>query len=523
MIAHFEQFVKKFEGKTTKIYLIIANVVLVTLAISASNAGLLPFRNLGDFAFFLILGAVFAIYRPGWSFLFFIGSAALENINLAPVSLGIAMRPYQFFAAITLVSLIIGYFSKRLSFELPKWRWYDFAVIVFVFGGFLSALFSMDKGASFKQTIVALSFAVIYFLTRIYIQGYSDFKRVLPFFLSSSMVVMIYAFWQNIRFNLEMNSFEVMPGRPNATFTEPDWLGIYLVILLAIMFAVIFAMNKAKVSAKFQFLNYFLITVLFIVLIMTVSRSAWVGAAITAVAFWKAVGLNGSLNPGNWLWKEGLKQLVFTMFAAMFALAITYGFSLTTFQLGNRLQSTGSGLQKITIACDSDVQFGESISNVSELEARGCKHINLEEIENEKAQGKVVKEIFRTDPNVDIRKQIYSKSLGEIKTNPIIGIGWGGIGRILGTDERGAGLNASNIFLEVWLGSGIFGLLAILSLVCYILAASVKKYFTQNQERGVISLLATLAILIPNFFNAGIFLAMVWIILALNVSILEEK
>ena len=209
MIAHFEQFVKKFEGKTTKIYLIIANVVLVTLAISASNAGLLPFRNLGDFAFFLILGAVFAIYRPGWSFLFFIGSAALENINLAPVSLGIAMRPYQFFAAITLVSLIIGYFSKRLSFELPKWRWYDFAVIVFVFGGFLSALFSMDKGASFKQTIVALSFAVIYFLTRIYIQGYSDFKRVLPFFLSSSMVVMIYAFWQNIRFNLEMNSFEV--------------------------------------------------------------------------------------------------------------------------------------------------------------------------------------------------------------------------------------------------------------------------------------------------------------------------
>lgn len=521
MISQIEQFVKRFEGKTTKIYLILANVVLVTLAIAASNAGVLPFRNLGDFAFFLILGMVFAIYRPGWSFLFFVGSIALENINLAPQSLGIAMRPYQFFAVITLASLVIGYFSKRIAFELPKWRWYDFAALAFAVGGFLSALFSLEKGASFKQAIVALSFVVIYFLTRIYVQGYADFKRILPFLLSSSVVVMIYALWQNVRFALGMNSFEVMPGRPNATFTEPDWLGIYLVILLAIIFAVIFRKNKEAYD-KSLWLNYLFVVTIFVTLIMTVSRSAWLGAAVVTIAFWKSIGLNGSVNPKSWLWKESLKHFTFTVIAAVFALGITYVFSLTSFQLGNRLQSTGSGLQKITISCDSDVQL-DNISNVSQLGSYGCRHINLEEIESEKAQGKIVKEIYRNDPNVDIRKQIYAKSISEIKANPVFGIGWGGIGKVLGSDERGAGLNASNMFLEVWLGSGILGLLAILSLVCYILAASIKGYFTQNKERSVISLLASLAIIIPNLFNAGIFLAVVWVLFALSISILEEK
>ncbi len=71
----------------------------------------------------------------------------------------------------------------------------------------------------------------------------------------------------------------------------------------------------------------------------------------------------------------------------------------------------------------------------------------------------------RPDPNVVIRKQIYQTSLLAIQEHPFFGIGWGAIGDWLGRDERGAALNASNIFLEIWLGSGLFGVSAFLLFV----------------------------------------------------------
>ncbi|HOX11146.1 MAG TPA: hypothetical protein PK333_04115, partial [Candidatus Moranbacteria bacterium] len=92
------------QGKTTKIYLILANIILVIFAIWFSNIGLLPFANVSDFLVFAGLGLLLAIYRPGWTFVLFIGSLALENINLAPSVFGLSLRPYQFLGAITIIA-----------------------------------------------------------------------------------------------------------------------------------------------------------------------------------------------------------------------------------------------------------------------------------------------------------------------------------------------------------------------------------------------------------------------------------
>lgn len=82
-----------------------------------------------------------------------------------------------------------------------------------------------------------LSFVVLYFLVRVYIQDWHDLKRITPFFLSSSMIVVLYGILQNILFSLGRNPFEVMPGRPNGTFSEPDWYGLFLAFLLAVIFS----------------------------------------------------------------------------------------------------------------------------------------------------------------------------------------------------------------------------------------------------------------------------------------------
>ncbi|KKT94023.1 MAG: hypothetical protein UW95_C0019G0023 [Parcubacteria group bacterium GW2011_GWC1_45_14] len=553
IISYFEEIVKYAQGRSLKIYLVLVNLLLTIFAIWFANVGLLPFAKVSDFAVFVILGLLFAAYRPGWAFLFFVGTIALENINLAPESLGVALRPYQFFAALTVGALLVRAFQKKSPVKFPKMGWADWAVLAFALSGFLSALFAVGKGIAFKQSIVALSFVAIYFLSRAFIQNLSDIKRVLPFFLSSSIVVLIYGIWQNVRFAKGLESFEVMPGRPNATFAEADWLGMFVTFLITILFSIVFYLRdkypkkegwkisnfKFLISNKFQipeflnaknlsFLAVFCFNVLlFIVLILTVARSAWLGAVVVSIGFLKMILIDGFWKIGGWKWKKAGYAALGLLASVVIALGIVKLFNLSSFELANRAQSTASGLQEITISCESENSgVPQEIGSVSELGRYGCAHINLEEIETEKAKGNFVSTAVRPDPNVDLRAQIYKKSWNEIKSNPVFGIGWGNIGKILGSDERGASLNASNIFLEVWLGTGIVGLVCLVFVFGSILIKSLQFYYeggVGEKTAAVFAALGAFAILVPNLFNSGIFLGFLWAYFGIAVSLLNKK
>ena len=541
------------EKNATKIYLILANIILAVFAVWFSNAGLLPFNDMGNFAFFAALALILGIYRPSWTFAFFIGTLALENINLAPKGLGVSIRPYQLFGAITIIALLVQLACRRLVFPLPKWRWFDGLPILFALAGFLSSFGAQNRGSSLKQSIVAVSFVALYYLARVYVQSLEDLKRVAPFFLSSSLVVLVYSVWQNLRFLAGGNSFEVMPGRPNATFTEPDWYGIFLVFLIAVVYTILYKFSVritkkqetiTKQITNLNVQNYkrfdclkfgdwilfvsciLCLVISYIALILTVSRSAWVGAVIVTIGFLKIVLTQGSFKIQQWQWKKFSLGSAFVILALMLSVILIQIIPLSNFQIFNRAAST-SGLQKITISCQpGHLQIPESIGNISELSAYGCKFINLEDIASEKAAGNAVSEIFRTDPTVNIRAQIYQKSIDQIKAHPIFGIGWGTISAILGTDERGAGLNASNIFLEIWLGGGLLGILSFVALLCYIIIIGAVQYLNpkvKNKTVAAFVLLGWVAVTIPNLFNSGIFLGFVWVYLAVAVSLLNEK
>ncbi len=541
------------QANSTKMYLILVNSVLVIFGIWFSNSGLLPFKNLGDFVFFAILSLILAIYRPSWTFALFLGTLALENVNLVPIEIPLALRPYQFFGLVTAASLSIQILTKRLAFPLPRFRWPDALVVCLATSGFISALFSLNKGLGFKQSLVAVSFVMLYFLTRVYMQSFEDSKRVSLFFFSGSFIVVIYAIWQNMTYLNGGNAFEVMPGRPNATFTEPDWLGIFITFILAAILTWLYASNGNKRKNKdaqisnFQFpiskqfsisnfqtifkkiqinyvINYVILGLVFVSLILTVSRSAWVGAAFVIIGFLKLTLINGSWNVSRWQWRNFSLQGIFIASILAISMLISVGIPLTNFQIFNRAQSTG-GLQKITVSCDSidSLNSEKVILSIRELSQYGCRHINLEEITSEKAQGKNVIEILRPDPTVNIRAEIYRKSISQIKENPIFGIGWGSISEILGKDESGAGLNASNIFLEVWLGSGLLGILSFSVLLLYILIVSSMRFMNKNVDDKtslVFVILGWFAIVVPNLFNSGIFLGFVWAYLAVAVSLL---
>lgn len=524
-------------------YLLIGNVLLVFFLILLNNLKVLPLRA-GDFFFFTFLALAFALYRPGWAFLLFIGMIPIENINLAPAELGMNIRPYQFLGALIVLAIVIRLASKRLSFKLAKPAWHDWLVVVFAVSGFPGIINAPDKLSSLKLAVISGTFAVIYFLVRTYIRNTEDLKRTIPFFLSSSMIVVFYGLWQNWAYLHKFPHFETMPGRPNATFTEADWLGLFLTVLSSAICALMFHWNEDKENRKAacpsrsklcqiasggSFLYLFL-TFIFILLIITVARSAWLGV-LTALAVFLFIILT-RLRLANWHWRDALMTAVKISSAVLVAFAAIYFYHLTDFQLFNRVQSTGSKLQQITIACVPCTDYGKNecqwkpfpikekviVDENNKLEDYNCRHIDLEERKTELAKGNYISTAFRKDPNINIRAQIYQKSWGEIKKHPISGIGWGSISDILGKDGRGTPLNSSNLFLETWLGTGIIGFLALTILLAYILWKSILNYHyapdSSQKAASLFMIISWFAIIVPNLFNAGVFMGIFWVWLA---------
>lgn len=515
-----------------RLLLLLGSGLAVLACIVLHNQGVLPL-DLPTFLFFSFVLLLFTLYRLGWAFLFFVMVLPLEIVNLAPVLFGgIALRPYQWLAGILFLALVIRFVFKRLPFRLFELRFFDMFPVFIALGAFLSVLGAPTPGTALKQAVVVASFVGIYFLGRIFFRTLFDIKQALPFFLLSSIIVFLYALWQNITFMAGGTSFEIMPGRPNATFTEADWLGFFGVVALGVAYSLVSCAlrgfsqkEKRKEHILFLAVSMFYLVLVLTVLIMTVARSAWLGALLLTSVF-----VLGHLFEERMLGMRSFRK----MFSFLSLCAVAFGvaallvltFHLSPFQFWNRIQSTGSGLQKITVSCLTDNALPEHIQNVTELPEFGCQHIDLEVIEKERSAGRFIKEVFRPDPNVSIRQEIYGKVWGIVKEHPFLGIGWGNAALFLGTDESGTGLNASNIFFEVWLGSGLLGLVAFVLWWFYILYATIRWYREAHHGSEWVYALSLISIFIGttvfNLFNSGILLGFFFLLLSLSALSLER-
>jgi len=133
------------------------------------------------------------------------------------------------------------------------------------------------------------------------------------------------------------------------------------------------------------------------------------------------------------------------------------------------------------------------------------------------------------------RGQIYKKSFEIVRTHPILGVGFGTITQMLGTDERGSGLNESNIFLQIWVGSGILGLASFIIIFGYLLIYSFRRIspicplnrligcpiVKDDFEKtlNIFIFFGLIALLIPNLFNAGLLMGLFWLVSATFISL----
>lgn len=257
----------------------------------------------------------------------------------------------------------------------------------------------------------------------------------------------------------------------------------------------------------------------FLALIITVSRSAWlaalVGIAIALGVFAWQRGLFDAFRFWNrYILKRVILLKLFIAIPFLTALLLISVTGLTPFDLFDRGKSLTSGEQKITVSCREEIALPERIEHLTELALYDCEHIRLEERAEQQANGAYVTEIFRTDPNIDIRRDIYGKTIGTLKEHWWSGIGFGVISASLGTDGRGAGLNASNIFLEIWLGAGMVGLIAF---VIFWFGLGWKHFSLAIKKHSSLALVFTavwVCVTVFNLFNSGLFLGWLFFFLA---------
>ncbi len=518
--------------RTHRLLLLLGAGVLLLVLPVLMYRGVLPLEPV-NFFFFAFVTLLASLYRPGWVFLLLIALLPLEIVNLAPAFFGgIEIRPYQFVMILLMVSLLIRLVLRNMPFRLMEPRWFDAFWPLVAVGGFLGIAMAPDTILSAKQAVIVTSFVGIYFLGRIFFRTMYDLRQALPFFLLSSAVVAGYALWQNIRFAEGLESYQVMTGRPNALFPEADWLGMFLLLPLGIglyLLTLLVWRGRAIGSSMKRALLYggllsFLILIL-TTLILTMARSAWLGAAVLVLSFGLFFLLRLKSETGRFF------DHAFWLFSALLVgvLVVSVGIvestRLSPFHLLNRIESTG-GLQKITVACESVATPPAAIGTTDELAAYGCRHINLEDIEREREAGYLVTEIDRRDPNIALRGQIYVTVSEVVQSHPFLGIGWGSISSILGTDERGAGLNASNIFLEVWLGSGLLGLAALVVLLSYfslrLLEGVMGASMTEEAMLAASLLSILLGLTVFNLFNSGILLGFYFMFFAVAALLVER-
>ncbi len=483
-------------------------VILFLLGVSGIillNTGVFPI-TLSHALFYLLLLILFGLYRPSllWQGLVFFLS--FEILSVVSIVEGLEIRAYQFGLVALAVATAILWFQGKVT--PPVLRWFDGALLLLLLGAIATFFVRSLPMANGKDLIILASFAVLYALGRIYLQKKSEVQTFLATLLVSGSVVAGYAVYQAIALQNQWSHFMVMTGRPNSVLEEADWLGFFLG-MVAIIALILFL----RLKRWYQEVGVALLLLLFLVtLILTVSRSAWLGFGIGVLGMVLLLGgeyVLGFINARTQDIRTLLKLFLGFPLLLVLALTLVIFFSLTPFALQDRFASTGTGDQVITVACTEGAVPPHTVATVEELPSYGCQHINLEERARFEQQGYFITEVERPDPNIAIRKSLYQDTWGILQKHFFFGLGWGESVKVFGTDGRGAGLNSSNLFLEVWLGSGLIGLIGILAFWLGIFWALVrrlihKREMTEGFWLSVLVLALWLQVTVFNFFNAGL-------------------
>ena len=479
------------------------------------------FDNLWISVAYLVILTLIILLKPRWGMIFLVFTTVLDNVSL------LGARPYQWLVFLIVTTWIvlfhINYFSKKQGagdniivalFKDFKNYWKHnraFALVLALL--FLSSLIGIinapNQAFSLKQAVVLAFALVIAFLVNRRAQENSQQFQVMSWaFILASIPVGLFALYQNIAHEYGFDSFEVMPARPNSTFYEPDWLGIYVAFVLVLLVYQLMlrgnvfkaAENRAKTLAQcFGIWMLFLLNT--IVLIISVARASWVAITGAFLGFFGLafVALIFKKIPAKTFFRV-LQVTLGWVLATGLALILIHFLNLTRFNLKDRVLSIVNQEHIVTMAEKDGVKI----------------KIDLEEINFYQEQGWLISEEKIEDENVTARFSAYANNWELAQKHWLLGQGQGSI-----LAERDFVHNANNIFYEWLIAGGILGFSAFVALMLMCLKEVIYLLFLKDSSKGqlfneaVLALMGVTVIFFTNLFNSGVLFVPMWVMIGL--------
>lgn len=468
--------------------------------------GLLGWFDNSLFAFlYLALILLIFIFRPTWAVVLLVFTQVLDNVSV------FGIRPYQWLLGFSLVVASVKYLGPFLKSKARKYKAKHFlgrkvfliALLLIIFFSLLGLLNSPDRAYSLKQTAALVLAAFISFLVNWQAsQGRKHWDKLRVAFVFSSIPVGLLALYQNIAHERGWQSFEVMAARPNASFYEPDWLGMFVVLVLILLVSLAIQQKEKKIKGLnlARLGTWSLIFFNITVLIITVARASWVAmiGALGALFVWVFIArVIKRITSRDFFRVAGVIFSFLGMIVLCFM--VIKGLHLTRFNLRDRAFS---------------IYQGEHIATMAEKDGLTRK-IDLEEIEQFEKQGWRVFEAKTFDVNVGSRWSAYASNIVMIKEHWFLGQGQGSV-----LARRDFLHNANNIFFEWWIAGGILALAVFIFLLGRPLKAPLEmmRRSQDKDSRLVFSatcLMGVTAIVLVNLFNSGVLFIPMWVFLGM--------
>lgn len=450
------------------------------------------------------------ILKPLFFLLVFLIPFEIYQLNFGGI---IDLRPYQIATIALLVIVGYGYAKGTISWKdlmRPARSPVSKILAIYFIVSLVSLANTPDLRRGLQETLVLLSFLVIYWLIVYFIRAKSDAINVLYLIVFSGLIASIVGLFQVLAYKNGYELIEVMPGRPNSVLPEPDWFGFFMVVALAALLSIRYLKPSGSklLGLNLGFLSnyYFQLfsqVLFFMMIILTVARASWL-AAVGIIGLYLFLLLIEKKTSLSLAFGQGVRMaLVFFV-----SLAVIQVFGLTNFSLKDRFLSIVTMQEVHTVMVDPE--SGEEIS------------IQKEKAQEYRKKGVIVKSKKFKDINIDRRLNAFSDNIDIVTKHPVLGIGFGGINAVFGDD-----INANNIFLEIMIATGVVGLMVFTPIFYYIFREWAAYYFKKRSPANLGFLLFIVlglsAVVIPNVFNSGIFLGFFWLYLGIAASLLDYK
>lgn len=190
------------------------------------------------------------------------------------------------FVALMWILFLYFRFLKKNNDYLIRFRKIDVLSLLLVVFIIISTLFSVDPSVAYRGYYLRYEglaawfcYLSLFFLSYHFVNG-NKIKNYNLYISISGVVIAIYGILQHFLLDFIPRPIELVNyTRSYAFFDNPNFFGSYLVLMLFISI-IIYLLAKARLSRG---LSYLAVMVIFLALLYTLTRSAWLGAFVGLV------------------------------------------------------------------------------------------------------------------------------------------------------------------------------------------------------------------------------------------------